>query len=306
MTTPSRAVSAVAASACSAASAKAPRPGRPPRAPPGSTTRRRRPCRAPAPRGRAPRRVGWSPRWYAASAAMPSTALAAGAPDRPGTRAPARRPSRGSPAGRGRRRRRRARRASRRPRRRPRGRGPSRQPPRTFASSRRSIRSADAQRLGGLPGGRQRAHAAEPACSRNGVGGVRRGGEPDDVVRPARVDGRGDQRVGHLAVQPGAALDGGRDRRDVGEVGEHRPAPQPVRPLAGGAAPPRRCAPSRAADGPARRRRRGRGGSRPGGSAAGSPPGRGLRAAARRGCAGPAGRRAAARRATARPRGGRR
>jgi hypothetical protein len=62
------------------------------------------------------------------------------------------------------------------------------------------------------------------------VGGVRRGGEPDDVGRPARVEGRGDQRVGHLAVQPGAALDGGRDRPDVGEIGEHRPAPQRVRP----------------------------------------------------------------------------
>ena len=91
------------------------------------------------------------------------------------------------------------------------------------------VLAPDAQRVGGLPGGRQRAHQQQHGRLAQRVGGVRRGGEPDDVVRPARVDGRGDQRVGHLAVQPRAALDGGRDRRDVGEVGEHRPAPERVR-----------------------------------------------------------------------------
>ena len=90
---------------------------------------------------------------------------------------------------------------------------------------------ADPQRLGGLPGRGEHAHQQEHRRFAQRVVGVRGGGERDDVARPARVDGTGDQGVGHLAVQLRAARDRDRDRFDVGEVGEHRAAPQPVRLL---------------------------------------------------------------------------
>ena len=48
---------------------------------------------------------------------------------------------------------------------------------------------ADPQRLGGLPGRGQRAHQQQHRRFAQRVGGVRRGGERDDVARPARVDG---------------------------------------------------------------------------------------------------------------------
>ena len=100
-----------------------------------------------------------------------------------------------------------------------------------LVDERSPVLPADPQRLGGLPGRGERAHQQEYRRFAQRVVGVRGGGERDDVACPARVDGAGDQGVGQLAVQLRGGGDRDRDRFDVGEVGQHRAAPQRVRLL---------------------------------------------------------------------------
>jgi hypothetical protein len=86
-----------------------------------------------------------------------------------------------------------------------------------------------AQRFRGLSDRCERPHEREHGRLAQRVGGHRLGREPEHRARLPRRDGRSDQRVGDVAVQPRAALHRGCDRLDVGEVGEHGTPPQRVR-----------------------------------------------------------------------------
>ena len=85
------------------------------------------------------------------------------------------------------------------------------------------------QRRTGLSGRRQCLHVQQhgPLPQRILADGGRR--QREDRLRLPGRDRRGDQRVGHLTVQLLGLRCGRRDRRQIGEFGQRRSPPQPVR-----------------------------------------------------------------------------